>query len=174
MPRPNLRLLPGEGTRLSKSVIRAPQSQETRPEGRPMTVLAHWKAFSPDFQDRPNIPGPGAAGHGHARHGSSQRRIRRACFAVMRGRAARLPHQTAGDDLSVVGDRRVGAAIVNTLQPGDKVLMPETDSSRCYGSASPRNSSSTSISCPATGGAGRCGADRGKACGRSRSTASRR
>src|SRR5207245_5876945 len=34
----HLRLLPGEGTGLSKSVIRAPLSQENSREGRPMTL----------------------------------------------------------------------------------------------------------------------------------------
>jgi hypothetical protein len=98
----------GEGTRQSKRCYPGAAIGRNSPGRTPYDRAAHWKAFSPDSRTDQH-PRPGAAGDGHARHGSPQRRIRRARLCGDGGRAARLPNQTAGHDLSVVRDRRLGS-----------------------------------------------------------------
>src|SRR6202045_1560415 len=99
-------------------------ANKTRP-GRTPDDLAYGKAFSTDSRADQH-PRSGAAGHGHARHGSSRCRIRGAWFCRADGHAAYVPHQAAGDHLSPIGARCVESRAGKYAVPGDKVLMAET------------------------------------------------
>src|SRR6266403_3124218 len=116
---------PGEGTRLSKSVIRAPQSQETAWEGRPMTVLHTGRHFL-QIPGPTNIPDrvlramdmPGMD-HRSAEFAELGFAVMAATQRVFRTKQPVMIYPSSGTGAWE-------AAIVNTLQPGDKVLMPET------------------------------------------------
>src|SRR5258706_7461082 len=115
----------GEGTRLSKSVIRAPQSQETRPEGRPMTLLHTGRHFL-QIPGPTNIPDrvlramdmPGMD-HRSAEFAELGFAVVAASQRIFRTKQPVMIYPSSGTGAWE-------AAIVNTLQPGDKVLMPET------------------------------------------------
>ena len=90
----------GRGTSPPNSDIRAACEARAQDSGKddPMTA-AHWKAFSPDSRTD-QCARPGAAGHGHADHGSSRSRVRRTRPCRAGGHQAHFPHQAAGHHLS--------------------------------------------------------------------------
>src|SRR5213080_3715364 len=120
----HLRLLPGEGTGLSKSVIRAPLSQETSREGRPMTL--HTGRHFLQIPGPTNIPDrvlramdmPGMD-HRSAEFAELGFAVMAASQRIFRTRQPVMIYPSSGTGAWE-------AAIVNTLSPGDKVLMAET------------------------------------------------
>src|SRR3982075_4247289 len=124
VPQTKLRLLSGGGTRLSNNVIRAPPLQESPREGRLMTLHTgrHFLQIPgptniPDrvlrAMDMPALDHRGAefAELGFAVMAAMQRMFRTTQPVII------FPSSGTG---------AWEAAIVNTLQPGDKVLMAET------------------------------------------------
>src|SRR6476661_6901356 len=113
------------GTRQSKNVIRAPQSEETRPEGRPMTVLHTGRHFL-QIPGPTNIPDrvlramdmPGMD-HRSAEFAELGFAVMTASQRIFRTKQPVLIYPSSGTGAWE-------AAIVNTLLPGDKVLMAET------------------------------------------------
>jgi hypothetical protein len=80
---------------------------ESRPRGRFACDPPPRTPFSTDSGAEPGA-GPGAAGHGHARHRPSQRRIRRARQGGAGGIADNLQDHQSGHHLSLVRHRRLG------------------------------------------------------------------